>query len=345
MSSPKSYQQSISVSHPTDEETLLISEKSESGDIIMLDDEATERPSLLLKNKKPLAAACIGAWCVVLMFAGIPALPPMSLLFRGRNLESGNTIKVKVQEVDLITLKPSVGASVHCYDKDWDSNDFMGSGVTGADGWATITYKNIRWDYDTWWGWPDIMCVVSKSGFVDAVPAVKDTCDPSKTTYFGTATTQVPISDDGFFEGMGNKVILFRDRMGKGDYGKTNKCGPDYTGGLPNDIASHYLGFEDQCNNHDKCYYDCQILDAVGGSYRDGFKFCDNEMYYEMSTLCNRNHGNTSFQTDHICKNTANLVYGALNQFGGSHYETGLKPGGDFSCTTPSPNKSDQNQY
>ena len=118
MSSPKSYQQSISVSHPTDEETLLISEKSESGDIIMLDDEATERPSLLLKNKKPLAAACIGAWCVVLMFAGIPALPPMSLLFRGRNLESGNTIKVKVQEVDLITLKPSVGASVHCYDKD-----------------------------------------------------------------------------------------------------------------------------------------------------------------------------------------------------------------------------------
>ena len=119
MSSPKSYQQSISVSHPTDKETLLISEKSESGDIIMRDDEVTERPYLLLKNKKPLAAACIGAWCVVLMFADIPALPPcLSLLFRSRNLESGNTIKVKVQEVDLITLRPSVGASVHCYDKD-----------------------------------------------------------------------------------------------------------------------------------------------------------------------------------------------------------------------------------
>ena len=39
------------------------------------------------------------------------------------------------------------GADVKCYDDDWNNDDFMASGVTGADGCVTLNYttKNQSW--------------------------------------------------------------------------------------------------------------------------------------------------------------------------------------------------------
>ena len=39
------------------------------------------------------------------------------------------------------------GADVKCYDDDWNYDDFMASGVTGADGCVTLNYttKNQSW--------------------------------------------------------------------------------------------------------------------------------------------------------------------------------------------------------
>ena len=262
MPSPKSYQ-SISVTHPTDEETLLISDKSEISGVA---DFQSKVPAFASKMKKYSAvAAFIGAGCaVVLAVAGV--LPQSMSIFKSRHLGAGD-IYVCVKEYHLVTPRPSVGANVWCEDIDSTTdNDFMGQGTTGSDGCVTISYnKDEWWDSILLGASPDILCTVSKGGYVNAIPPAKNSANVQETAVFNAK--------------------LYRDRVKLGDYGETNLCGPQDGKDGYNLILTGINGFGDACNNHDKCYYDCQILAAVGDDYKKGARFCDDEMLYEVSVL------------------------------------------------------------
>lgn len=317
MSSPNSYQ-SISVTHPPDEETLLlISEESESIGFA---------PTFVSKMKKySVAAAFLCAGCaVVLAVAGV--LPQSMSILRSRHLGAGE-IYVCAKEYHLVTPRPSVGAYVRCVDLDSTSdNDFMGHGDTGSDGCITIQYDKNEW-WDSWLlgSNPDILCTVSKTGYVSASPPAHNDANVQATQVFNAK--------------------LYRDRVKLGDYGDTNLCGPAKGKGWFNEAISGIIGFGDVCNNHDKCYYDCQILAAVGGVYQKGAKFCDDEMLYEMQSLCHKNHGHVTsgaFGTGG-CLGAASLTISFLRSDNGYYYEQGLKEG-EFSCAG-SINKSNQNHY
>lgn len=81
-------------------------------------------------------------------------------------------------------------------------------------------------------------------------------------------------------------VILTRDRVALKDSGQVNGCGPESTSGAANGIAAWILGFKSSCNNHDKCYFDCQIYDAFGKNKANAKMFCDDEMYQNMVSSC-----------------------------------------------------------
>ncbi len=187
---------------------------------------------------------CLGAYYGISSSQSDPSLPSLSALFPFPPPSDGdaNKIEVCVQEMILTTLRPSVGALVECWDKDIDeNNDIMGEGKTGADGCVTISYKNTYWDGILGRGDknPDIFCSVNKATFVQYTPPDLDHHDQSKLAKF--------------------EAYLFRDRSK--DYGRVNKCGPEFLEHLGlNEFATDLLGFEEECNNHDKCYYDCQIF-------------------------------------------------------------------------------------
>ena len=89
-----------------------------------------------------------------------------------------------------------------------------------------------------------------------------------------------------------------------------NKCGPTYTAGIINDsISTYVLGFTDQCNNHDTCYYDCRIVGVFTNDYRWAHDFCDNEFKEEMYSLCNLNHGDYVDVGDNVCKGVADRMF------------------------------------
>ena len=142
----------------------------------------------------------------------------------------------------------------------------MGQGTTGSDGCVTI-----RYDKDKWWdsillgASPDILCTVSKGGYVNVIPPAKNSANVQETAVFNAK--------------------LYRDRVKLGDYGETNLCGPKWGKDGLNLLITGINGFGDACNNHDKCYYDCQILAAEGDDYKKGARFCDDEMLYEVSVL------------------------------------------------------------
>lgn len=225
----------------------------------------------------------------------------MNLLAGSRSLEDpadANTIQMCVKETIIITEQPSVGALVQCYDKDsWGADQYMTEGLTGSDGCVKMKYDNIGWD---WIGRsPDIYCIAKKEGFVDFTTKMKDGHDQNKLASF-----------DG---------VLYRDRMLKGDFGKVNFCGPEKWGNIAdkfptNIIGSAILGFGDMCNNHDKCYYDCIILDAFDGNYRAAHDFCDYEFWVEMYSLCNREHGDWVNVGDDACKGAADQMYRFVNR-------------------------------
>lgn len=275
--------------------------------------------SLVTKITKSTGTmAFLGAWCGMLM---IFAISPQGMFLQGnRSLSGGNTIKMCVKEYNLITTQTSVGATVRCVDKDFDGDDFMGDAITGTDGCAEFSYRSY------WWGWdptdffgnsPDIVCTASKTGFIPFTPKMKTNHDENNQAYF---------------EG-----TLFRDRVAEGDYGETNKCGPEYTAGIPQDLFTMALGFGEQCDNHDKCYYDCKILQAFSNNFREAHDFCDNEFKVEMFSLCNRNHGDYVNVGDDVCRGVAETMYRAVNSdFTLQYYTDALSGDKIYSCEASS---------
>jgi len=83
--------------------------------------------------------------------------------------------RVKVCAKTETTYQPISNADVHCWDDDYDSDDFMTSGTTGQDGCVTLSYKNKPTGWKCWRWWdscasrqPDIYCEVS---------GTRDQCD------------------------------------------------------------------------------------------------------------------------------------------------------------------------
>ena len=208
-----------------------------------------------------------------------------------------NTIKICVNEMILVTERPSKNAFVKCYDKDPNEDDIMVEGFTGSDGCATLTYSKKTWD--GFWNIgdkkPDIYCTVNKEGFVQACPKDKDQHDQSKLANFGTVT-------------------LYRDRSR--DYGRDNGCGPEFTEkfGL-NHLTAEMTGFGEQCANHDHCYYDCQIFLAKKNA-KDAQEFCDREMYEGMKSNCNANAGSLLDLEQDACLAVAKQIYKGLQTMG-----------------------------
>jgi len=180
------------------------------------------------------------------------------------------------------------------------------TGFTGSDGCATLTY-----DKDSWDGWggpsPDISCTVEKEGFVSATPPQLNQHDQK---------TLAKLKD----------VVLNRDRSV--EYGRDNGCGPKFTewSGLNN-----FLGFTSnfgfQCKMHDKCYADCKIFLAMSTKYdSDSARFhaqlfCDYEMYENMLSNCNRNHGRWIRFDAFKCEAVADAFYAAIRVYGGDSYK------------------------
>ncbi len=207
-----------------------------------------------------------------------------------------------VTEMNYITEQPSKGALVECFDRDpANGDDAMCEGLTGDDGCVTMQYKKQNWDYSPVGnlGNPDIYCVVNKMGFVQSVPADKDNWDQDTLAKF--------------------KATLYRDRTN--DYGATNKCGPEWAAKLGiNDLVTSILPFDEQCFQHDKCYWDCQILQASGYNHTAAQHFCDKEMYDGMLSTCHYNRGQfLDNGEDLICIRAAKTIYDGLRLISGAY--------------------------
>lgn len=206
-----------------------------------------------------------------------------------------NTILMCVKEMILIETRPSVGAQVDCWDKDHDFDDKMCEGITGEDGCVYMTYKEQSWD---WFGeYPDIYCSVNKRGFSMSVPPDRDNHNPAKQAEFSTT--------------------LYRDRSR--DHGHVNGCGPQVTEAI-NHIPTMLTTFEQHCFDHDKCYYDCNILEAFNNDKDKAQKFCDDEMLEGMKSSCYYRHGNTYFGVEETCLGAANSIHLLLTTVPGAYY-------------------------
>jgi hypothetical protein len=233
------------------------------------------------------------AWCGMLLYLGISPLSMDALKpWNYRSLAGeANTIKMCVKEMVLTTKQNSVGALVECWDKDVNEDDRMCEGTTGQNGCVVMNYKEQAWD-GAGGRSPDIYCSVNKQGFVQSTPPDKDHHDQSKQAAFQTT--------------------LYRDRSF--DYGKTNGCGPEMLEGPINDITTFILQFGDQCFQHDRCYWDCQILNALGGDTAKAQEFCDSEMYEGMKSTCYFRHGDLPENEDgengeNTCLDVARGIY------------------------------------
>lgn len=257
---------------------------------------STHQQSLSTTSKKMLMF--LGAWCGLLVFAGITPQSMITFIsssWNGRGLQA-NTISICVEEMILITKQQSVGATVECHDKDLNRDDFMVKGITGQNGCVTMSYKKQSWDSPFGGKSPDIYCTVNKTSFVQTVPNDLDHHDQSKVADFGTVT-------------------LYRDRTN--DKGATNGCGPHVTRYL-NGFHNVLLQFGDQCFMHDKCYWDCQIFLVSNETAAAAQKFCDDEMYQGMISYCHYNNGQLPGIGEDLCLARAAGVYALLRQFGGS---------------------------
>jgi len=214
-------------------------------------------------------------------------------LARVSGRSGANTIKMCVQQWDLITKVPSEGAFVECWDKDPNGDDHMTKGTTGKDGCVVMSYAETRWDGLLGGESPDIYCSVNKQGYVVNVPGDLDHHDQSKQAVFD--------------------ALLHRDRSNDHPEGGANKCGPEFTSPLGlNYLATKLLPFDDQCFHHDMCYWDCKLLAAFDYDQAKAKKFCDDEMHYGMKSTCYYRYGNLPGGGDSNCMGVANTVWGAL---------------------------------
>jgi hypothetical protein len=168
---------------------------------------------------------------------------------------------------------PVDGASVECWDDDYNSNDYMVGGTTDSDGCAILNYqtKNNGWwscgSWDGCSGWnsnPDIYCQVSADCIAPKNTGYKNNHNQDQLADFGT----VDVVADSDFCG---------DRLWNG-------CGPSFFPDWLRDAADEVSGFEYACNSHDVCYSICtnsraNCEDAFWGSM---YEECDDAYSWHL---------------------------------------------------------------
>lgn len=211
------------------------------------------------------------------------------------SISSAAQIKVCVQKSFEQQTGTLSNARVRCYDEDIDSDDFMaGSAYTGSNGCVTLSYtkKTPKW-YNPCTAWdcpgytnPDIYCKITKSGYYKLFTNTKEDHNQNNLADFGTVT-------------------IYKDRSNHP--GTMNGCGPaDLWSGITN-VANFLTGFEDQCNNHDKCYNNCQETKSS----------CDLEFLYMMYSKCN---DSWDFENKSPCKTAADKMFELVRDRGESAF-------------------------
>jgi hypothetical protein len=170
---------------------------------------------------------------------------------------------------------PFAGASVKCWDDDYNSDDYMAKGTTDSNGCATLNYRTKSY---SWWscgknwdgcsGWysaPDIFCEVSGDCINPQETGMKNNHNQNQLADFGTVN-----------------VVTDTDFCGDSSW---NGCGPSFFPDWLRDAADDVSGFKDSCDTHDVCYVDCdksrakcetEFLDSMHGECDDGISghFC-----------------------------------------------------------------------
>lgn len=205
-------------------------------------------------------------------------------------------IEVCVAGSEAGVLRILKNASVTCYDEDTIGNDDkMGSGTTGDDGCVTINYSTKKPKFGKacrGWDWcannPDIYCVATKG------------------VYYKTySQTRVNKSQDSTHE---VSIVMFVDRVKRGDDGNANGCGPSSVGKFGGNVANTLTGFEDACKNHDLCYESCPETQ----------KTCDDEFAMMMTSKCN---DKWDHKTLGACYSKVATLYGLVRQWGKDSFE------------------------
>eukprot|EP00798_Chlamydomonas_sp_ICE-L_P000346 gene345-1723_t len=175
-------------------------------------------------------------------------------LFEAPSVKAG-IIRICTQQREAGTTTSLAGANVRCYDEDYGTDELMNSSITtSADGCASIIFSDTDWD---WLGNPDIYCVVEAAGYMSLTTNIK-------SDHKGT------VVDFGI-------VTMYPDRVGRGDPGNTNGCGPAILPATLTDAFTRASGFGAYCNNHDLCNDNC----------REDKIDCDKEMRDLMYSSCN----------------------------------------------------------
>jgi hypothetical protein len=213
-------------------------------------------------------------------------------------------IKVCVKSGDL----PISGATVNCWDDDYNSDDFMAQGTTLVNGCVTMSYQTKStswWNCAAWWDAcvapsyknPDIHCEISAQCIKPQWTYTKNNHDQNKLADFGT------------------QYVTY-DQNYCGDV-SWNGCGaasfPDWL----SDIADSVSGFQNQCNLHDVCYGDCSKSRS----------FCDNNFLSDMYAECSG---------DFFCEVLADIFFTAVDVGG----ESACRAGRD-GCTLSQQNLCD----
>ena len=170
---------------------------------------------------------------------------------------------------------PVAGASVKCWDDDYNSDDYMVGGTTDSDGCATLNYQtksNGWWSCGSWDGCsggysnPDIFCEVSGDCIAPKKTGYKNNHNQGQLADFGT----VHVEADSDFCGDSS----------------WNGCGPSFFPDWLRDAADEVSGFQDACNSHDVCYEKC------GNSRAQ----CEDEFWNSMYAECDVGY------SGHLCR-------------------------------------------
>lgn len=205
-------------------------------------------------------------------------------------------IKVCVAGSEAGILRILSGAQVKCYDEDTIGNDdHMGTGTTGSDGCVTISYTTKKPKFGKachGWDWcannPDIYCRATKGIYYKAY---------SMTSVNKSQSSTLNIN-----------IIMFIDRVERGDEGNANGCGPSSMSKFGRDVGNALTGFEDQCKNHDLCYESC----------KETQKTCDDEFAVMMYSKCN---DKWDHKTVGACYSKVAVLYAAVREAGKDSFD------------------------
>jgi len=183
---------------------------------------------------------------------------------------SGESSYYERDGVNSVTsLTTSAGATVSTYTYDSFGNLANSTGTLGN----PFRYTGREFD-------PETGIYFYRSRYYDAVVGRFTREDPLR---FGSG-------DPNFYEYVGNDPADYSDPTGRRKY-YGNWCGPDWTGGLPEEYNPLHAGlykppinrYDTVCMHHDICYFKCRNSHQCDpGARSDCFKTCDQIFVGEM---------------------------------------------------------------